>query len=95
MRRTPIGVRRIRYRMDTTLILLLLLFASDPSRRDALKNFLGFYRENRDLIRTFCERTPPAPSEGQDAVQNEVQKNSPEGSGDANILEAYLARMMG
>ncbi len=91
------GVRRIRYRMDTTLVLfLLLMFGSDPAFKEKLQNFLGFYRENRELIRTFCGAATAAQPESPESPADRAQKSAPpEQTGDANVLERYLARMMG
>ena len=85
-----------------TLLLLFLLVAldKDPSLKDALRNFLGFYKENRELISTVLKQgaaqaAPAAPQQSPAAPNRppEAEKESrPVQDSSLNILEEYLKR---
>ncbi len=91
-----------------TLVLLFLLVAleKDPALKDALKGFLGFYKENRELISTVLGAASPeaaaedvsdAPKAAKTAEAPahtaEKQESRPQTKvGSLNILEEYLKR---
>lgn len=89
-----------------TVILLLLLASLDknPSLQNSLRNFLGFYKENRELL-TMLARTaqgegapqPVQPAAEQPAPkQNEAgtakEKSRQETVGSLDLLDEYLKR---
>ncbi len=79
-----------------TVILLFLLMMSDERSKETLKNFLNFYRENKDLIATVANVRPSENAEKTaDIAQNasEEKENRPrEEVGSNAILEEYLRR---
>ncbi len=89
-----------------TLILLFLLISldKDPALKDSLRNFLGFYRENRELISAVLKTSPEglaAEPGGAPSMQSAKQpsappaaekKSRPEQDGSLRILEEYLKR---
>ena len=88
-----------------TLVLLFLLVAleKDPSLKDALKGFLGFYKENRELISTVLgaaspEASPETAAEASKTAEAPAhtagkQESRPQTKvGSLNILEEYLKR---
>ncbi len=85
--------------MELFLLFALFWMQKGGAPEAALKDFLSFYRENRDLIRLFSgtAASPDAPA-GNDG-RSEKESGAPEKSGDAagqepdlNILEEYLKR---
>lgn len=77
--------------METMLLLVLLAYASgNPEAKDALRSFLTFYRENRDVFTMLVQNTPPMPED----TPKETQKNRPqEEIGNAKIIEEYLKKL--
>ena len=87
-----------------TLILLFLLVAleKDPALKDAFRNFLGFYKENRELISAVLQQNDasgavahtaaaaPEAAEVSSATQKESRPRTKVGS--LSILEEYLKR---
>ena len=80
-----------------TLLLLFLLVAldKDPALKDTLRGFLGFYKENRELISTVLKQNgaqataePAAPQQPPEAKK----ESRPEQDGSLRILEEYLKR---
>ena len=79
--------------MDTLILLFLLVaLEKDPALKDALKGFLGFYKENRELISTVLKQPAPAP-EPEHAPAAAQKESRPQTKVDSlNILEEYLKR---
>lgn len=80
-----------------TMILLLLLALSDKNdnMKESLNRFLGFYKENRDLIQTFANSFahPNGESAFANASGSAHEESRPrEEVGNLNILEEYLRR---
>lgn len=63
-----------------SVLFVLLLFAVDrnPALKESVRDFLRFYRENRDLF---------------GALSRPQEKSRPE-EGVGDVLEAYLKRMV-
>ena len=88
--------------MDTLLVLLVLISLDKvPALKDALRNFLGFYKENRELIsavlkQSGAQATAAAPVAEEPAAPQqppEAKKESrPEQAASLGILEEYLKR---
>lgn len=85
--------------METVLILVLLMMNYDERTRESLKNFLNFYRENRELIAAIAGRPAPSPnSDSAEVTQGtehkaEQKESRPEREvGNQAILEEYLKR---
>ena len=90
--------------MDTMLLLFLLVaLDKDPALKDTLKGFLGFYKENRELISAVLKNAseaaaPPAetpctkPAETFSSSPEAEKKSRPEQDGSLRILEEYLKR---
>ena len=81
--------------METMLLLLLLMMNSDETPKETLKNFLSFYRENREALSALmnvqksediAEKTP----EQAPAAQTESRPR--EEVGDTSVIEEYLKR---
>ncbi len=92
MPRTPARVRGIAYGMEQFLVLFLIFTLNeDPALRERLKNFLSFYRENRELLAVMTKNEAPM-SEG---APSETKNSSaaPFGENGAKILEDLLSRL--
>ena len=83
-----------------TLLLLFLLIAldKDPALKDALRNFLGFYRENRELISAVLKQNgsqataAEKPAAPQQPPAAEKQESRTERTDSLRVLEEYLKR---
>lgn len=79
--------------METVLLLFLLALSDkDDSLKRSLNQFLGFYKENRELIQMLLgsqKQGEPAatPEEGHE------ESRPREEVGNLNILEEYLRRV--
>ncbi len=82
--------------MDTLILLLLLvMLEKDPALKDTLKGFLGFYKENRELLSAVLKQNSTAeaaPAGSPSAPPAAKKENRPEQDGSLNILEEYLKR---
>ncbi len=81
-------------RMETMLLLVLLMMNADEQTQETLKSFLRFYRENRELIQTFAQGDmKAAPAHFDDRPAEEQRESRPRSeAGNAAILEEYLKR---
>ena len=87
--------------METLLLLFLLIsLDKDPALKDSLRNFLGFYKENRELISAVlkqngapeaAEKEPCKEPDGKPSPPP-AEKSRPERDGSLRILEEYLKR---
>ncbi len=77
-----------------TMLLLLILFTvnADPAMREKLRDFLSFYRENRDLIVAFTQNGAPV----SETEPPKVQKEDPpeQGASPDRMLENFLAHAL-
>lgn len=86
--------------METVILLLLLALSDkDENMKESLNRFLGFYKENRDLIQMLAgtlssPAAESAPADIPPAKGGEGQRESRpfEKVGNLNILEEYLRR---
>lgn len=90
--------------METMLLLVVLMMNADSGSRESLKNFLRFYRENRELIaalsgqnpQDIVEKSEEAPTKNRPQKESVEKKAEPqEEVGDPKILEEYLKRFCG
>lgn len=88
------------YHGDMETVVLLFLLASldkDRSLQDSLRNLLGFYKENRDLLAMIAgaagTNAAQAASPQTPSPAAEQKKSRPlEEDGAVNVLEQYLKR---
>ena len=85
--------------MELFLLFALFWMQKGGAPEAALKDFLAFYRENRDLIRLFAGAAAPpgaaAGNDGPSADKNGVPGQSGDADGqepDLSVLEEYLKR---
>ena len=82
--------------METMLLLLVLIaLDKDPALKDALRGFLGFYKENRELISTVLKQgaaEAAATAAPQQPPAAEKQESRPERTDSLRVLEEYLKR---
>lgn len=81
------------------LLLFVLFYAgSNPEGIRSLREFLAFYRENRDLISSFINNAAPMPESPPpktEEPQAEAKKESrPEEAGKNGMIEEYLKRLL-
>lgn len=79
------------------MILLFILASLDKnsSLRNSLRDFLGFYKENRELLAMLAQsvRQEGAPQAEQPAPPAEDKKKSrPQGTDSLDLLDEYLKR---
>ncbi len=77
--------------MEWLLLLLLSSMQQGGDPNAALRSFLAFYRENRDLLRLLA-RQPSAPPEGERPDDEKKPGEHSPGLPDLTILEEYLRR---
>ena len=82
-----------------TVILLLLLALSDKNdnMKESLNRFLGFYKENRELIQMLAGTFSPSAEGSADIPPSKPEAGHEESRpreevGNLNILEEYLRR---
>ena len=88
--------------MDTVLLLFLLaMLSANPQLKESLTSFLGFYRENRDLITSLVKESAPAsapapsaPSASAPPAPPEKKESRPQEVGKYDVLEKYLGKML-
>ncbi len=89
--------------MDMLLLLFLLsALEKDPSLKNALQNFLGFYRENRAFLTALLQQDAPAASpaaaggaeaeKGAPAQKDKQKESRSETLGSLGLLDEYLKR---
>ncbi len=78
--------------METALLFFLLFASKDPELRETLRNFLSFYRENRDLIAAMTNQAP-MPESRPSEKPKETDSRPPEEVGDRALFEKYLSRL--
>ena len=82
--------------MEQLLVLFLIFtLGEDPAMKEKFKNFLKFYRENRELIAMIAKNGAPMSEERPAEIKTEPQKdekNRPlDGAGD--LFEELLNRL--
>lgn len=83
--------------METLLLAVLLMMNADEGSRETLKNFLGFYKENKELIAMLAgQKAETAESDGaqekNETPEAQTESRPREESGSPAILEEYLKR---
>ena len=81
--------------MDTMLLLVLLAYASgNPEAKDALRSFLSFYRENREVFAMLTQNEVPMPENTSTESSDSKEKNRPHTeAGNLKIIEDYLNKL--
>lgn len=76
------------------LIFALFYAGSNPETMRSLREFLSFYRENRELIAMFLQNNDPTSSNATSSPPKEDEKNRPrEEVGKHDVLGQYLSRL--
>ncbi len=85
--------------MEMILLLLLALSDKDGNMKRSLQQFLGFYKENRELIQMLANaashpnnaESKPQTEEGSSSGQQESRPHDE--IGNLNVFEEYLNRV--
>lgn len=83
--------------METVILLFLLAsLDKDSSITNSLRNFLGFYRENRELISMLAGAAQGGRAQGAENGTQKPEKaekeSRPEQAGSPDLLDEYLKR---
>ncbi len=77
--------------MEALIVLFLITAGGDAKAK--LAEFLAFYRENRELLRSLSDMMPSAAAKSPEEPLSEEKSRPREEVGEEDILKEFLSRL--